>query len=85
MDRLARIPDMQIFTSRDPEQSCGIGTFGIRNQNMASLSTQLWERYRIWTSPILRKDYQGIRVTPNVYTTLKEIDAFCGAVEKLVA
>jgi selenocysteine lyase/cysteine desulfurase len=84
MDRLSRLPRAQVFTSRDPEQSCGIGTFGIAGQEMNALSAKLWENYRILTLPIVRKDYQGIRVTPNLYTTLEEIDVFCGAVEKLV-
>jgi selenocysteine lyase/cysteine desulfurase len=28
--------------------------------------------------------YQGIRVTPNVYTTLEEIDTFAGAIEEVL-
>lgn len=84
MDRLSRLPRAQVLTSRAPEQSCGIGTFGIAGQEMNTLSAKLWENYRILTLPIVRKDYQGIRVTPNLYTTLEEIDVFCGAVEKLV-
>jgi selenocysteine lyase/cysteine desulfurase len=28
--------------------------------------------------------YQGIRVTPNVYTTLEEIDTFASAVEEVL-
>jgi selenocysteine lyase/cysteine desulfurase len=31
--------------------------------------------------PIKRDDYQGIRVTPNVYTTLDEVDRFAEIVE----
>jgi len=30
------------------------------------------------------EEYSGLRVTPNVYTTLQEIDTFCAAVEKEV-
>jgi isopenicillin-N epimerase len=33
--------------------------------------------------PIKRDDYQGIRVTPNVYTTLDEIDTFADIVERV--
>ena len=29
-------------------------------------------------------DYQGIRVTPNIYTTLEEIDTFVAAMEDLL-
>jgi selenocysteine lyase/cysteine desulfurase len=30
------------------------------------------------------KQFQGVRVTPNVYTTLREIDVFAEAVEELL-
>jgi selenocysteine lyase/cysteine desulfurase len=36
------------------------------------------------TTPIEHKDFDGIRITPNIYTTRKEIDVFCSAVERLV-
>ena len=29
-------------------------------------------------------DYQGLRVTPNIYTTLEEIDTFSTAIEDLL-
>jgi len=44
----------------------------------------LWSKYRIITAAIKRQDYQGLRITPNVYTTLAEIDTFSGAVEDLL-
>jgi selenocysteine lyase/cysteine desulfurase len=85
MDRLSRLEGFRIFTSRDPEQSCGIGTFGIAGKDMQVLSTKLWDNDRILTVAIIRKDYQGIRVTPNIYTTLDEIEVFCRAVERYAA
>ena len=29
--------------------------------------------------PIVRDDYEGLRVTPNIYTRLEEIDQFADA------
>ena len=29
-------------------------------------------------------EYQGLRITPNVYTTLEEIDTFASAMEEVV-
>ena len=35
----------------------------------------LWGKHRIWTTAVVTPgEYQGLRVTPNVYTTLEEID-----------
>ena len=34
--------------------------------------------------PAQRYDWTGIRVTPNVYTTIGEVDTFIGAMQELV-
>ena len=44
----------------------------------------LWTKCRIITAAIKRTDYQGLRVTPNIYTTLEEVDTFAAAVENLL-
>ena len=44
---------------------------------------QLWDKWRIIATPINHAEYTGIRVTPNVYTTLDEIDTFGDAMEKV--
>jgi selenocysteine lyase/cysteine desulfurase len=44
----------------------------------------LWTKHRIWTSPtVMPGEYEGVRVTPNVYTTIEEIDAFAEAMEQI--
>lgn len=39
------------------------------------------EKYKIYTTPIVHDEFKGIRITPNVYTTLHELDRFCEAME----
>jgi selenocysteine lyase/cysteine desulfurase len=83
-NRLRHLPRVQLFTSEDPEQSCGIGLVGIEGIEAPKLVAHLWEKHRIWTTPIVTPgEYQGIRITPNVYTTLEEIDTFAGVMEKI--
>ena len=45
--------------------------------------SQLWEKWRIIATPIMHAEYEGLRVTPNVYTTLEEVDTFAAAMEKI--
>ena len=40
--------------------------------------------YRILVTPINHPACTGIRVMPNVYTTLEEIDTFCEAMEGII-
>jgi selenocysteine lyase/cysteine desulfurase len=49
------------------------------------LVERLWADWRIIATPIIHDEYEGARVTPNVYTTIEEIDTFASAVERIAA
>jgi selenocysteine lyase/cysteine desulfurase len=84
-DRLRNLPGLKMRTSDDPEQSCGIGFVSVHGMDSGRLYDHLWSKYRIFTSPAgLPGEYEGVRVTPNVYTTIEEIDTFAEAMEGLV-
>jgi isopenicillin-N epimerase len=71
------LPGVKILNSDDPEQSCAIGFISIDGMDAPKLSAYLWQKYRIWTVGVVTPgEYQGLRITPNVYTTLEEIDTF---------
>ncbi len=40
-------------------------------------------KYKIFTTPIGHEQFRGVRVTPNVYTTLPELDRFAQALERI--
>jgi predicted nucleotidyltransferase len=62
---------VRIHTSLDPAQSCAIGNVQITGVPTRQRSSpHLWERWRIIATPIVHAEYEGLRVTPNVYTTL---------------
>ncbi|HWP43913.1 MAG TPA: aminotransferase class V-fold PLP-dependent enzyme [Blastocatellia bacterium] len=75
---------VRILTPYDPQQSCGLATFSVEGLDPVKLAEQLWERHRIIVTPIVHPEFNGIRVTPNVYTTLSEIDYFVDATRKEV-
>jgi selenocysteine lyase/cysteine desulfurase len=84
-DRLRPLPGVKILNSEDPEQSCGIGFISVEGWEASKLASQLWERHRIWTTAIdTPGEYNGLRITPNVYTTLEEIDTFAEVMERLI-
>ena len=64
----------------DPRQAGGIALFNVDGLASDKLVDWLWEKQRIITTPIMFPEFNGIRVTPNVYTTLDEIDTFSDAV-----
>jgi isopenicillin-N epimerase len=84
-ERLTQIAGVSTPTSSDPRMSCGIGLLSVSGKEPGPLCDQLWDKYRILTVAIVHKQFQGLRITPNIYTTVPEIETFCGAVEKLIA
>jgi len=82
--RLEKHPRVKILSSRQPGQSWGLGNVALEGVDVSKAYDFLWSKYRIITAAIKRQDYQGLRITPNVYTTLAEIDTFSGAVEDLL-
>lgn len=79
--RVANIPGVRLHTSNDPAQSCGLGNVGLDAVDCGKLTEFFWSKHRLIVTPIKRTDYQGIRVTPNVYTTLDEVDTFASILE----
>jgi isopenicillin-N epimerase len=84
-NRLRGLPGVKILNSEDPEQSCAIGFLSVDGFDAPKLAKHLWDKERIWTVAIVTPgEYQGLRITPNVYTTLEEVDTFSEVMEKLI-
>ncbi len=84
MKRLDGLPGVRIYTSYDPRMSCGLANIGLDGVEPAKLVRQLWETRRIIVTPINHPACTGIRVTPNVFTTLDEVDRFAEAMEAVI-
>jgi isopenicillin-N epimerase len=82
-ERLKATGRFKIHTSLDPAQSCAIGTVQIVGVDTSKAVQQLWDKWRIIATPINHAEYTGLRITPNVYTTIDEIDTFAAAMESL--
>ena len=68
----------------DPEQACGIALVNIEGLDTMKLQAWLMEKHRIVTTPIVHAEFNGLRITPNVYTTLDEIDLFVDRVTSAI-
>ncbi len=71
-------PRFKILTPLNDTDSCGIGFIHVEGLDTEKLQAHLWDKHRIMTTPIVHPEFNGLRITPNVYTTLDEVDAFCG-------
>jgi selenocysteine lyase/cysteine desulfurase len=84
MRRLEGQPGVVLHTSFDPEMSGGLANVGLEGITPGQLTNHLWNKHRIIVTGIGHPDCTGIRVTPNVYTTLDEIDQFSEAMEAVI-
>ncbi|HZY09919.1 MAG TPA: aminotransferase class V-fold PLP-dependent enzyme, partial [Bacteroidota bacterium] len=81
MNKLKDLPNVRFHTSFEPNQSCGIANIEIIDVDPGALTGYLMSAHKIFTTGILHDEFKGIRITPNVYTTLKELDRFCEVME----
>ena len=84
IDRVKARPGAVLRTNLAEDQSCGMATISFAGKDAGKLTDQLWSQYRILVTPIVREDFEGIRVSPNICTTPQEIDAFSTALDKLL-
>lgn len=77
------IPNMILNTPEDTNRSCGIANVGIKGMKPSVMAERLLKEFGIYTVAIDSKGVQGCRITPNVYTTTKELDELVNALKKL--
>ena len=82
--RLEHLPRVRILTPYDPAQSCGLASIAIDGMDPNKLVAYLWDTHRIIVTPIVHKEFSCVRVTPNVYTTVAEIDRFGDVMEEVL-
>ena len=78
-------PRVIINTPADVNRHGGIGNVGIEGWDPVELADTLMRDYRIFTVGINRPGVIGLRITPNLYTTLDELDALVSAIKELSA
>ncbi len=81
MNKVKDIPKVKIHTSLKKEFGCAIGLVSVEGKTPAELGNYLWENYKVHTTSIVWENISGIRVTPNVYTTTKNLDRLVEGIE----
>lgn len=74
MQQVQQIPGVNLLTSMKTGFGCGIGLVSVTDRKPADLAAFLMERYKIQAVAIEWANIRGLRVTPNLYTTLPQLD-----------
>ena len=75
---------IRVLTPLDDSHAGGIALVQVDGIDTPALQGWLWSKHRIITTPIVHPEFHGLRITPNVYTMLDEIDRFSDAVLQAV-
>lgn len=78
-------PNIIVNTPNESHRACGIANVGIKGIKPGDMAKRLLDEYKIFTVAINNASVKGCRITPNVFTTIDELDAFVIALEELAA
>jgi len=81
--KVREMPGVQIKTSLDPRFSCVVCLVSIDGMKPGEVVTSLFSNYKIHTTGIEWENISGVRVSPNVYTPLRDLDKFVRALEEI--
>jgi len=82
VQQCADIPTMRLHTSRKPGTACGIACVQLEGIDSGELNSWLWRTHRILCTVIKHAEFEGVRVSPSVYTTPEEIGRFADAMHE---
>ncbi len=81
MDKVKGFPGVKLNTSLHPKWGCAIGNIGIEGKKPQELDAFLLDKFKVHTVAISWENINGVRVTPNVYTTTKNLDVLVDGIK----
>jgi isopenicillin-N epimerase len=82
---------IRLHSSLEPGQTWGLAVVSIDGVDSNKLVTHLWDKHRIVIVAVGHENpkepsmtYRGLRVTPNIYTPLEEVDYFVEAMRGVI-
>lgn len=74
MEKIRDLPGIRFNTSLHPRWGCAIGNVGFEGRKPGELDAFLLDKFKVHTVAIEWENIRGIRVTPNVYTSTRNLD-----------
>lgn len=81
---LRKYDNVHMNTSFNPKFACGLANIQIKGIDPGKIGTHMWNKHRIIITPIKHAEFEGLRITPHVYTTMEEIERFVTAMEDVI-
>lgn len=85
MEKVKDHPNVKLHTSMNPKWGGAIGMVSIKGKKPSELDSYLFANYKIHTVGIEWENIVGVRVTPNVYTTTRNLDQLVEGILKFAS
>jgi len=82
-ERVMEMPGVDVRTSLKPEWACAIALLHVDGKEPGEVANYLFKKHKIHTVGINWENIHGVRITPNVYTTSRDLDRLVNAVHEL--
>ncbi len=83
VDQVKGIPRVKFYQPKKSNLSCAIATIGIEGKKPQEVSAEFFNKYKIHAVAIDWENIHGVRVTPNVYTSTKDLDKLVKAIKSI--
>ena len=80
-ERANELPGFRVETSLHPEFGCAIALLAHKEKDPSEVGNYLFSKHKIHTTTIKWENINGVRITPNVYTTTRDLDRLVRALE----
>ncbi|MBI5326162.1 MAG: aminotransferase class V-fold PLP-dependent enzyme [Ignavibacteriae bacterium] len=81
--QVIKLDRVKLQTSLQPNYSCALAIFTIDGMKPGDIESTLLNKYKIHTTPIDWENIKGVRVTPHVYTTTRDLDILVDAITEM--
>ena len=84
MEKVQHLPGVKLHTSLHPKWGCAIGMVSVEGKKPADLDSYLFNQHKIHATTITWENINGVRITPNIYTTTKNLDVLIEGIKGFV-
>ncbi len=74
VEKIKDLPGHTLYTSLKPANSCALAVIGFEGWKASEIEACLFEKNKVHVTSITYEKISGIRVSPNVYTSTKDLD-----------
>lgn len=85
VDQVKDHPKIRFNQPKSRNLSCAIASIAIEGKKPEEISGELFSQHKIHTVAINWENIHGVRVTPNVYTSKKDLDKLAAAILKMAS